>query len=131
MKKYSIQNHLDAALAEIGEILPHWSQEDGLYLFQHPAYPRVVYGDTTVEGTTAGYKMALKEFIEERLAGKLSSEAEAATSGHGGRRPGAGRPKGSNRKEPTTTVRVPQEVAAWLKNTPDSIEQIKQLMAAP
>ena len=56
----------------------------------------------------------LKEFIRHRLEGRLAAHVEAKTHGKGGRRPGAGRPKGST-QEPKTRVYVPLPFAEWMR----------------
>lgn len=45
-----LDKQLNIALSEIGEILPWWSEEDGLYLFEHSAYPYVMHGAETPGG---------------------------------------------------------------------------------
>ena len=46
-----------------------------------------------------------------------NSNNKTSNSGHGGPRPGAGRPKGSGRyKEPTTAIRVPEGSIPQIKH---------------
>lgn len=111
-----VQQQIQIALDEIGAITPEWSEEDGLYVFEHPAYPMVMHADTDPQKTRTGYLRALKGFIEDRMAGQVAEVTERITSGRGGARPGAGRKVGSGKKEPTTTVRVPYDIADWIKD---------------
>ncbi|MBY0449269.1 MAG: hypothetical protein K2X01_01410 [Cyanobacteria bacterium] len=114
-RKADIDKEFQMALLEIGLIEPWWSKEDGMFVFEHNAYPRVIYADLDKKTVQDGYQRALREFIKERLAGNLSEEAERVTSGRGGKRSGAGRPKGSGTKEPTESIRIPKSIAAKIR----------------
>jgi hypothetical protein len=83
-----------------------------VYTFSHKAYPIGASGDTEQE-CTQRYIAWLGNFIHERLNNNLSLQTEAQTSGRGGKRAGAGRPKGS-KKEPTKVIRLPDYVVEWL-----------------
>lgn len=109
------ETEFQRALAEIGEIIPWWSEEDQLYVFEHAAYPMVMHGDRTVEATLAGYHRALRHFVEARLAGEVAPSVERITSGRGGVRPGAGRPVGTRRAAAKKSVHVLSELADRLK----------------
>lgn len=124
-----VTQNLAIALQEIGVIEPWWSDEDEMYVFEHQAYPRVLYADPDKVKTRDGYLRALKGFIEERLSGNLSEEAERITPGRGGLRAGAGRPIGS-KKPPTERITLPKELADWLKENPTHQEQAKELLPA-
>jgi hypothetical protein len=56
----------------------------------------------------------VKEFITHRLDGKLNPLTESEAKGHGGYRPGAGRPQGTT-KEPTERLSLPLDIAEWIK----------------
>lgn len=116
---------LEAVLAEIGPIMPVWDAECGEYGFSHPLYPSIEAPGDTPEECISTYQRLLAKFLEERLKGNLAPHVERMTSGRGGRRPGAGRPRGI----PTLTVRLPADVAEWLKADPGRIEQVRRLMA--
>ena len=68
-----------------------------------------------------------RDFIEERLNDNLAAHIEKATKGHGGKREGAGRPKGS-KKEAKKRVYLPNDVAEWFEQ-PSAIPQVRQLIA--
>jgi hypothetical protein len=121
--KKEIKEHLDTALKEIGAIEPWWSDEDEMYVFEHSLYPRVMHADPDKEETRKGYLRALTGFIEDRLSGNLAEMADKVTSGRGGRRPGAGRP----RKGRTVRKYLPVDVAQWLDNE-ENLEQVRKLM---
>lgn len=129
MQNEALKKHLDMALQDIGDITPWWSEDDGMFVFEHAAYPRVMYADPDKALVVNGYRRALSHFIEARLSGKLSVEADKVTSGRGGYRVGAGRPK----KQPTTQVRVPDDildVVNWLRQDPSRAVAIRRLMQA-
>jgi len=128
MSQKELEKHLKLALSEIGPIEPWWSDEDGMYVFEHDSYPRVMHADPDIEETKAGYLRAITGFIEDRLNGMISESAERVTKGRGGHRPGSGRPKGT-KKPKTKRVTLPLEVADWLEED-DHLSQVKQLMQA-
>ncbi len=53
----------EAALAEIGPIVP-WKDVYGYYVFEHPAFPRVMHADRDKEACIEGYKRALYGWLE-------------------------------------------------------------------
>ncbi len=112
------------ALSEIGEILPYWSEEDGFYIFQHPAYPTVDYVGDTPQATVKGYKRILKSFIRDRMMGNVAEFVDKMTSGRGGVRPNSGRPRN---KIPAIRIYVPKDIADWLQD-PGHVDQIRALM---
>lgn len=120
----NIDKEFEKALTEIGEIKPWFSEPDGFYVFKHPAYPVVDYFGDTPELTIEGYKRILKEWIEERMDENIPEFVEKMTSGRGGARVGSGRPK----KEPTTQIRVPSDIARWLRSDPKHYEEIRRMM---
>jgi hypothetical protein len=125
--KSELEKQLEIALDEIGVIQPWWSEEDRLYVFEHPAYPMVMHGDADCEEARAGYLRALKGFIEERLAGNVAESVERITLGRGGARPGAGRPR---KDIPTVAIRIPEDIANWLKADPEKhIAAIRRIIA--
>lgn len=124
--KKEIRDHLKSALKEIGDIKPWFDEELEDWTFSHPAYP-VEYGGKTREDVIENYPKYLEEFIKQRLSNNLSEQVEKRTKGKGGFRLGSGRPKGSKRAEPTKQVRVPEDIAQWIKQ-PGMIEIIRKMM---
>lgn len=61
--------------------------------------------------------------------GRLSPINEKETVGRGGFREGAGRPKGSKSAQPTKQIRVPVDIAEWLKQ-PGIIPNLRSIMQA-
>lgn len=121
---------LHIALAEVGKITPHYDEDYQSWVFSHPAYPSVeAIGDSAQE-CAARYKGWLAEFIQHRMQGRIHPTDEKTTSGRGGWRPGAGRPKGTTKTQ-TRTIRVPVEIAAWLKADPVHMDQVRRLMDQP
>lgn len=121
-----IKNHLKIALKEIGEIVPWFDKEVDAWVFSHPAYP-VEYAGDSEEEVVKNYPLYLEEFINERLNDNLALSVEKRTKGKGGKREGAGRPKGT-KKEEKTRVYLPTDVARWIKR-PSSIPRVRQLIA--
>ncbi len=122
---HEIERNLKVALAEIGDIKP-WKEEGGYY-FRHDTYPVVDYMADTPQDTIKGYKRILREFIEDRLQGNLSSLAERTTSGRGGKRPGAGRPTSQS----STRISIPDDildVVNWLREDPKRANKVRTLM---
>jgi hypothetical protein len=126
MKSDELEKELKTALQEVGDIAPYWSEEDGMYVFEHPAYPMVMHADPDPEETRKGYLRALSGFVEERLQGTVAEDVERITSGRGGSRPGAGRPVGT-KKAAKVRMMVPVDIAAWLQE-PQHVDQVRRLM---
>jgi hypothetical protein len=124
--KKEIDRHLKIALKEIGEIKPWFDKDVNAYVFEHPSYPVEYAGDSEAD-VIKGYPEYLREFILHRLDDRLHPVMESETSGRGGRRPGAGRPKGT-KKSQTRVMRLPKDIAAWMQK-PGSIPQIRQFIA--
>ncbi len=124
--KKEIDEHLKIALKEIGEIKPWFDKEVNAWIFEHPAYP-VEYGGKSEAEVIKNYPKYLREFIRHRLDDQLHPVMEKQTKGRGGKRVGAGRPKGT-KKSPTKVVRLPKDVAEWLER-PNAIPQVRQMIA--
>ena len=122
----TIKEHLKIALKEIGEIKPWFDKEVDAWVFSHPLYPVEYAGDSKQE-VIKNYPLYLKDFIEERLNDNLSPLVAKKTKGRGGKRKGAGRPRGT-KKEPTKRISLPRDVADWIDN-PRSISSVRQLIA--
>jgi len=120
-----IKEHLKLALQEVGPINPWFDTEVNEWIFRHTAYP-VEYGGNSAEEVIKNYPKYLKEFIKHRLDNKLNPLTEKKTTGHGGKREGAGRPHGTS-KEHKTRIYVPDDIASWMKH-PGAIEQLRKLM---
>lgn len=124
--KKEIKEHLKIALEEVGKIKPWFDKEVDCWVFSHENYP-VEYGGDSIEEVIENYPKYLMEFIKHRLEGRLSPINEKETKGRGGYREGAGRPKGSKSANPTKQIRVPADIAEWLKY-PETITYLRMLM---
>src|SRR5262245_33941185 len=122
--KSEIKNEVKIALSEIGTITPWFDKEFNTWVYSNPLYPVECEGKTPEE-VIVKYSKYLEVFIEHRLKGKLDEINEKKTTGKGGARPGAGRPKGTL-KEPTTQIRVPLDIAKWLRY-PGVVDHIRQM----
>jgi hypothetical protein len=120
-----VLQQLEIALQEIGEIKPWFSDEVKEWVFEHPLYPES-YGGDSPEEVIAGYPLYLGKLIEARIDGSLAPETELTIKGRGGYRAGAGRKTGST-KAPTKLVRLPEDVAHWLKEDPSHVEDVRRL----
>ncbi len=120
-----IKEHLNIALKEVGSIKPWFDDDVNEWVFSHPNYP-VEYGGESPEEVIQNYPKYLQEFIKHRLNDNLNPLTEKKTKGHGGKREGAGRPKGSLKK-PTKRVSLPMDIAAWITQ-PEAMEQVRRLM---
>jgi hypothetical protein len=117
--------HLELALEEVGPIKPWFDEEFQDWVFEHKLYP-VEYGGKTKKEVIQNYPLYLREFIAQRLNGNLSPFTEKETRGRGGKREGAGRPVGTT-KAPSAVIRLPLEIANWLKADPKHLEQVRHL----
>lgn len=121
-----IKEHLAIALKEIGEIEPWFDKKVQEWVFSHPNYP-VEYGGESAIEVIKNYPRYLREFIRERLNDNLNPLTEKRTKGHGGKRVGAGRPKGSV-KEEKERVTLPKDLASWFKHDPKAVELTRKIM---
>ena len=112
--KKEIDEHLKIALQEIGEIQPWFDKAVGEWIFSNRLYP-VEYGGRSSAEVIKNYPKYLREFIKHRLDDQLAPVVQKMTKGRGGKRIGAGRPKGSKRVNPTKTIRLDAELALWVK----------------
>ena len=119
-----INSHLAIALKEIGEIKPWFDKDFNAWIFSHPLYPVEYAGDTEKE-VIQNYPLYMKEFIKHRLQNRLSPLMENKTKGHGGKRIGAGRPKGS--KEKKERIYVPEDIARFLKE-PGALAHLREFV---
>lgn len=122
-----IKNEVQIALSEIGTISPWFDKKFNVWIYSNPLYPIECEGESA-EDVIKKYPKYLEVFIEHRLKGKLDSLNERKTKGKGGAREGAGRPKGTL-KEPTKQIRVPVDIAEWIK-TPGMIFHIREMLKA-
>jgi predicted AAA+ superfamily ATPase len=65
--------------------------------------------------------------LERALHNNIWGSVEERTKGRGGKREGAGRPKGT-KKPPTRRVSLPADVADWIER-PSSIPQVREMIA--
>jgi hypothetical protein len=124
--KKEIEKHLKIALEEVGKIKPWFDKEVDCWVFSHDNYP-VEYGGNSEKEVLKNYPKYLREFIAHRLDGRVSEINEKETKGRGGYREGAGRPKGTKSAEPTIQIRVPADIAAWLR-MPGMINSIRGVL---
>ncbi len=117
--KKEIDEHLIIALQEIGKIQPWFDEDVGVWIFSHRLYP-VEYGGKSSEEVLKNYPKYLREFIKHRLDDRLAPVVQKMTKGRGGKRPRAGRPKGT-KKAATMTVRLKKQVADWAKENESEI----------
>ena len=129
-KRKSFQKQVDEqlkiAMAEIGEVTPWFDKRYKAWIFEHSLYPESYSGDSPEE-VIKNYPLYIRQFIEHRMNGTLAPYIEAETRGRGGARLGAGRPPGRI-KPITKTVRLPEDIVYWLKESPENIELVRKLM---
>lgn len=121
-----IKEHLEIALKEVGKITPWFDEEVNEWVFSHSNYP-VEYGGNSPKEVIQNYPKYLREFIKQRLNDNLSPLTEEKTKGHGGKRLGAGRPKGSF-KEGKGRISLPVDLVSWFKNDPQAVELVRKTM---
>lgn len=121
--KKEIDQHLKVALKEIGDIKPWFDKEINAWFFTHRLYP-VEYGGDSPEEVIENYPKYLREFIKHRLDDRLAPEVKKMTKGHGGKRPGAGRPPNVKKSSPTTTIRLRTDYAKWIKEHEDDLNSL-------
>jgi len=124
--KREIDKHLEIALKEIGEITPQYDKKFSAWIFKHPLYP-VSYAGETKEEVIKNYPLYLRDFIEERLNRNLNELTEKETKGRGGKRRGAGRPKGT-KKEPKERIYLPKDIAHWFHVYPAAIATVRRMI---
>ncbi len=122
-----IKKHLSIALKEIGEIKPRFKKRYRSWVFCHKKYPDVEYVGDSPEEVIKNYPKYLREFIKHRLDDNIWESVEKKTTGRGGKREGAGRPKGT-KKTPTRRVSLPIDVADWIVQ-PRAIPELRQFIA--
>lgn len=125
--KSEIKKELKIALSEIGNITPWFDKKFNTWIYSNSLYPVECEGQSAEE-VIEKYPKYLQIFIEHRMKGKIDLVSEKKTKGKGGARPGSGRPIGS-KKEPTIQIRVPKDIAVWLKY-PGVVESIRQMINA-
>jgi hypothetical protein len=86
-------------------------------------YP-VEYGGDSPEEVIKNYPKYLREFIKHRLDDRLAPSVKKMTKGHGGKREGAGRPQGTKRTAPTTTIRLRTDYAKWVKEHEEDLKAL-------
>jgi len=124
-----IEKHLEIALKEIGAIKPWYDRAFKSWIFSHSSYPDVEYAGDSKDAVIENYPIYLRDFIEERLNDNLAPHIEKAVKGRGGKREGAGRPKGT-KKEVKRRVYMPKDVADWYQHHPSEVESsIRQMIA--
>ena len=126
--KKEIESHLKIALDEVGKIKPWFDKNVNAWVFGHPAYP-VEYAGESSEDVIKGYPLYLREFIKQRLNDNLAPFIEKKTKGHGGKRKGSGRPKGT-KKEFKKRLYLPTDLVDWFQDHPlKSILSVRRLIA--
>jgi len=119
-----IREHLEIAIKEVGRIKPWFDSDVREWIFKHPRYP-VEYGGNSSDEVIKNYPKYLREFIKNRLNNRLNPLTEKKTKGHGGKRKGAGRPKGSA-KEASKRISLPMDIAEWISQ-PGTIMHLRAL----
>lgn len=119
---------LDEALKAIGPIEPYWDAKEGYWRFSHPLFAPLDVFDDTPEEVVRKYKIHLEEALAEYRAGKVDEIVIRNTPAWGGRRKGAGRPKGA-RGEDKVRKWIPADIARFLER-PDGIEAIRRIIRA-
>ena len=123
-----IKEHLEIALKEVGKITPWFDEDFDSWIFSHVSYPDVEYAGESQDEVITNYPLYLKDFIEERLNDNLAPHIEKAVKGRGGKRDGAGRPKGTT-KDLKQRVYMPVDIAQWYKAHPVEVESsIRQMI---
>ena|SRR5579885_1951706 len=125
--KKEIEQHLKIALNEIGVIKPRFIKRFNVWVFKHRLYPDVECAEDAPEKVIKNYPNYLREFIKHRLDQNIWGSIEKKTKGHGGKRAGAGRPRGT-KKEPKKRVYLPLDVANWF-GKPGAISEFRQYVA--
>ena len=126
--KKEIESHLKIALDEIGEIKPWFDFDVNAWIFEHKAYP-VGYSGESQEEVIKNYPKYLREFIRQRLNNNLAPSVEKRTKGRGGKRQGAGRPKGT-KKELKQRIYLPTDITSWVnEHRSEAISEIRQLIS--
>ncbi len=128
--KQEIEINLKIALKEIGKIKPRFNKSYKVWVFSHSLYPDVEYAGDSKEEVIKNYPFYLREFIKQRLNQNISKIAESKTKGRGGKRHGAGRPKGS-KKIAKKRIYVPEVLADELNEfvISHSVAEVKELIA--
>ena len=126
VSKKEIDKHLKIALDEVGEIKPKFQKNVNAWVFSSGKYP-VEYAGESREDVIKGYPLYLREFIKERLNNNLAKHTEKKTTGRGGKRLGAGRPK-DTKKEPTKRISVPTDIATWFTK-PNAVSQFRSMVS--
>lgn len=124
--KKEIEAHVKIALKEVGSIEPWFAKDVNSWIFSHPKYP-IEYAGQSPEEVVKNYPKYLETFIEERLKGNLNPLTEKETKGRGGKRIGAGMPKGSV-KEPKERLYLPVDIVEWFKDSPTACDEVRKLM---
>lgn len=124
-----IKKHLKIALKEIGKIAPWFDKDFNSWMFSHSSYPDVEYAGESKSEVIENYPLYLRDFIEERLNNNLAPHIEKAVKGRGGKREGAGRPKGTAKGQ-KTRVYLPKDIAEWYQHQPSAAaSSIRHLIA--
>lgn len=126
--KKEVKKQVKQVLDEVGEIKPLYDKKLKDWFFSHPSYP-IECGGSSPEEVIENYPKYVEEFVRHRLEDRLDEHVEKRTLGRGGKRPGSGRPLGSKSAEPTKQIRVPLDIAEWIKS-PGMIKRIREMMTA-
>jgi hypothetical protein len=110
---------LEVALSEVGSIQPKRDTETNAWVFVSSLYPTVECEGSTRKDCIERYPYWLAEFIQFRLKGRITPQDERATSGRGGKRLGAGRPKSAVACATSRQIRLRPEVAEFLREHKD------------
>jgi len=114
------------ALEQIGDIEPWFDKDMGCWRFEHPDFPES-YGGESEEEVKQGYPLYLANMFQAQLENNLAPYIEEKIHFRGGKRPGAGRPKGTTKGPRKVAIKVEPKMAAWLKD-PAHLKQVEKLM---
>jgi len=128
--KQEIERNLKIALKEIGKIKPRFQKKHKAWVFSHSLYPDVECAGDSMKEVIKKYPLYLREFIKQRLNQNISKIGERKAKGRGGKRMGAGRPRGST-KIKKKRIYVPVSIADDISKfvITHSVSEVKELIA--
>ena len=111
---------LEKTLKQVGDLKPWWDERSLGFMYTHYRFRQIGRGQTP-EDAIEHYKQLLVVGIQANM--KNNCHYSDFHTKRGGYRPRAGRPK----KDPTERIRVPQDLARWLKiHAPwDALRQLR------
>ncbi len=116
----TVKIFLEKTLKQVGDLKPWWDERSLSFIYTHYRFRKIGIG-RTAEDALEHYKQLLAVGIQANL--KNNCHYSEFHTKRGGCRPRAGRPK----KDPTVRMRVPEDLARWLKiHAPwDALRQLR------